>query len=385
MTTTTATASLGNALYTRGIGWRSPLPKHLNDPRTLVMAFGSSGLGADDPGLADLRAAFPDSTIVGCSTSGEVHGSTLWDDSLTVGVIRFRQATVRSTSAPVRGPDDSVHAGRLLAEQLRAPGLRAVLVFCDGLSVNGTALVKGLTSGLDPSVTITGGLAGDGTAFKSTWVLSGGRRQSRIVSAVGLYGPSLRVGHGSRGGWDVFGPERLVTRSQGNVLYELDEQPALELYKRYLGERSKDLPSSALLFPLAIRANQPDAPPLVRTVLSVDEASQSMTFAGDVPQGAVAQLMRANFERLILGASASAKMAALHDGDRPCLCIAVSCVGRRLVLGQRTEEELEATLSTLPPGSAQVGFYSYGEISPVAAGSCDLHNQTMTLTTLGED
>jgi hypothetical protein len=59
-------------------------------------------------------------------------------------------------------------------------------------------------------------------------------------------------------------------------------------------------------------------------------------------------------------------------------------VGRRLVLGSRTEEEIEATLEVLPKGTQQIGFYSYGEISPYTAGTCDLHNQTMTLTTLSE-
>jgi hypothetical protein len=124
----------------------------------------------------------------------------------------------------------------------------------------------------------------------------------------------------------------------------------------------------------------------VRTVLAVDEQRQSMTFAGDIPQGSRAQLMRANFDRLIQGASDAATLAGaardVRDGET--LAIAISCVGRRLVLGERTEEEVEATLDVLPPGSRQIGFYSYGEISPYAKGPCDLHNQTMTLTTIAE-
>jgi hypothetical protein len=236
-------------------------------------------------------------------------------------------------------------------------------------------------------VVVTGGLAGDGDRFARTWVVSGGRPVAGHVSAIGFYGDALRVGHGSKGGWDIFGPERSVTRSVGNVLYELDGQPALELYKKYLGERSARLPSSALLFPLSVREAEAPGKSLVRTVLAVDEATQSMTFAGNIPQGARAQLMRANFDRLIQGASDAA--ALTRNGhpasQRPVLSLAISCVGRRLVLGQRAEEELEAAAEALPPGSRQIGFYSYGEISPFAAGRCDLHNQTMTITTLGED
>jgi hypothetical protein len=121
----------------------------------------------------------------------------------------------------------------------------------------------------------------------------------------------------------------------------------------------------------------------VRTVLGVDEATQSMVFAGDIPEGAYAKLMRANFDRLVLGARGAGDAAmGAHAG--PTLSIAISCVGRRLVLGERTEEETEATLDALPPGTRQIGFYSYGEISPHATGRCDLHNQTMTLTVLSE-
>jgi hypothetical protein len=212
--------------------------------------------------------------------------------------------------------------------------------------------------------------------------------QSGYVTAVGFYGDHIRLGHGSKGGWDKFGPERQVTKSIGNVLYELDGRPALGLYKEYLGDRASGLPATGLLFPLAIRTSQAEGKVLVRTILAVDEATQSMTFAGDIPEGVFAQLMRANFDRLIQGASEAATLTFDHHNgsysDSPTLSIAISCVGRRLVLGERTEEEIEATLEILPKGSRQIGFYSYGEISPYKSGACDLHNQTMTLTTIAE-
>jgi hypothetical protein len=198
----------------------------------------------------------------------------------------------------------------------------------------------------------------------------------------------LHITHGSRGGWDIFGPERLITRSENNVLYELDGRPALELYKKYLGDLAAQLPAAALRFPLAIRQNDATEKQIVRTILSIDEAKQAMIFAGDMPQGTYAQLMKANTERLIDGAAAAAESAGIDNGkippDAPILSIAISCIGRRLVLGPRTDEELEAVLETLPPQTQQVGFYSYGEISPYATGTCDLHNQTMTLTLISE-
>jgi hypothetical protein len=198
---------------------------------------------------------------------------------------------------------------------------------------------------------------------------------------------SLR--EGSRGtvqDSDARGSSKTITKSAGNILYELDGRPALQLYKEYLGERATGLPATGLLFPLALRATKTEDKSLVRTILAVSETEQSMTFAGDMPEGTLAQLMRANFDRLIQGASEAAlrTVNGRSQSSNPTLSVAISCVGRRLVLGERTEEETEAALDVLPKGSAQVGFYSYGEISPYARRECDLHNQTMTLTTISE-
>ncbi len=380
---TATTANVATTLYTRTQGWSEPLPD-LDSDRTLVLAFAGSGYFDETGRWDELSRMYRASHVLGCSTAGEIMGSRLHDESISLAVMRFRRTSLKTAWAPVRAMSGSRAAGQTLARQLDGPGLRGVLVLSDGLTVNGTELVNGLNETLPAGVVVTGGLAGDCAAFKRTWVLREGRPESGVVTAVGFYGEHVRIGHGSKGGWDVFGPERQVTRAEGNVLYELDGKPALSLYKNYLGDRAGDLPASALLFPLALRSGRQDEKRLVRTVLSVDEAAQSMTFAGDVPQGHLAQLMRANFDRLIEGAADSALMTRANHGGSAGLAIAISCVGRRLVLGERAPEELERTLHVLPEGTRQVGFYSYGELSPYASGACDLHNQTMTLTTIEE-
>ena len=240
-----------------------------------------------------------------------------------------------------------------------------------------------MVSGLPAGVQVTGGLAGDGDRFARTWVADRDGLRSGQVAAIGFHGSHVVLGCGSAGGWDLFGPRRLVTRSLGNVLYELDGKPALELYKQYLGDRAAGLPAAGLLFPLAVARAQGEGPTVVRTILGIDEATQSLTFAGDIPQGVQAQLMKSQLDRLIEGAEQAASAAQVAARGN-ILAVAISCVGRRLVLRDRTEEELEAVAEVLPPGAAIVGFYSYGELSPLASGVCDLHNQTMTLTTIGE-
>jgi hypothetical protein len=365
----------------------SRLPADLDSPSTLVLAF--SGLPARD--LADpvlgLRHAFPQSVITGCSTAGEVLGRTVRDGGIGVAVARFERTPVTVAQAEIGRAGDSFGCGARLARQLASPSLAGVMVYSDGLNINGSQLLKGLNQGLDPRVVVTGGLAGDADRFGNTWVIADDRPTEGMVVAVGLHGGALVMGHGSRGGYGDFGPQRLVTRSESNVLYELDGQPALDLYEQYLGELAAGLPGSGLLFPLAI-SDGPRGEPLVRTMLAVHPATRSITFAGDIPQGWTAQLMRADFDRLVDGAAQAAaetaQTAAMAEVVGDCLAVAISCVGRRLVLKERVEEELEVAVDGLPAGTQLVGFYSYGEISPLASGRCDLHNQTMTLTMLSE-
>lgn len=374
-------------LRLEGAGGGEALPLDLDSEQTLVLVFGAAAL-ADRPGLLlDLTRGFPRSTVLGCSTAGEIFGTKVLDDSMVVAVARFEATQLRGAAAPVHAAEQSFTAGEALGRQLAGAGLRGVHVLSDGLAVNGSALVRGLAAVLPAGVVVTGGLAGDGDRFARTWVLHAGAPVSGWVTAVGFYGDAVQIGHGSAGGWDPFGPRRLVTRSTGNILYELDGKPALELYKQYLGDRAEGLPATGLLFPLAL--SRPEAGGegedrrVVRTILAVDEATQSLTFAGDIPTGAYAQLMKAQLDRLVEGAEQAASLAA-NPGEGPVLAVAISCVGRRLVLGERTDEEAEVIQEALPAGAQVVGFYSYGELSPISSGNCDLHNQTMTLTTIRE-
>lgn len=369
--------------WTPASGWRDD-GTTLERGAQLVMTFGAGARLLEPATLAVLRGRYPGAVFFGCSTSGEIAGTTISDDTVVASAIEFGSTTVRLAETPIDGEADSFAAGARLAAQVRAAGLVHVLVLSEGLNVNGSQLVAGLTGGLPDDVGVTGGLAGDGTAFTRTYVVAGDRVGQRRAAAVGLYGARLRVGCASLGGWDPFGPERVVTRAQGNVLFEVDGQSALGLYKRYLGAHAASLPASALLFPLAVREGRKD--PLVRTILSVNEAEQSMTFAGDVPEGAHVRLMKANFDRLIDGATGAARISQVAVDDAAAtFALLISCVGRKLVLKQRTEEEVEAVREVLGPQAAMTGFYSYGEISPFTPGAaCRLHNQTMTITTLSE-
>lgn len=366
-------------------GWSKEIPATLDSEHTLVLLFAAPELMKRDEILPGLHQALPRAHIIGCSTAGEISDASIHDGGITAAVVQFEKTEIRSVCETLTSNEDSYACGERIGKALSDETLSAVFLLSVGTNINGTELVNGLNASLPTETPVTGGLAGDGERFEKTWVIYGDSTHEQAVVAIGYYGDSIKLGHGSMGGWDIFGPERMITRSKANVLYELDGKPALELYKEYLGERAQGLPATALLFPLTLHLKEPEERSVVRTILAVDEKEQSMMFAGDMPEGILAQLMKANFDRLIDGAMGAAIQARdPMNGYAPILSIAISCVGRRLVLGSRTEEELEVVLEALPPGTTQIGFYSYGEISPALSGLCDLHNQTMTLTTITE-
>lgn len=336
-----------------------------------------------------LKASYPNSRILLCSTAGEILDTRVRYDSIVVAAVFFEKTELQFAQTVITKAGESEDAGKELAMSLPKEELVHVMVFSDGLKVNGTALVRGILDKLPADVSVTGGLVGDGASFKKTVIGLDELPTEGGIVLVGFYGTSLKVGYGSLGGWDSFGPVRKITKSKDNVLYELDGKPALELYKQYLGDEAKDLPSSGLLFPLNLRFknSKGEDVEVVRTLLAIDEKEQSMTFAGDLPEGEHVNLMKANFDRLVDGAKGAAKMSgeAFTEGS-PELAILISCIGRRLVLKERIEEETEAVRSQLGKDTVMVGFYSYGEISPVAPTEkqCQLHNQTMTITTFKE-
>lgn len=365
-------------------GWSGPEPSQAS----LVLYFGSRHVLGKGGWLDALRARYPDAHLLGCSSGSQIRGGQVVDDGITAVAMDFGHTPVRAVSFQISRHEESLDIGRQLGRKLAADDLAGVLVLSDGLSVNGSELTKGIASQIRDGVPISGGLAGDGASFEKTLVGLDEAPQSGQVAAVGFYGKAIRLTTGSAGGWAEFGPRREITGSRGNVLHSLDGEPALDLYERYLGEdEARALPSSALLFPLKVfDPNRPEHS-LVRTVLAVDRQNRTMTFAGDVPQGWVAQLMRGTIDRLALGAAEAARQVHVKQEhpDEDTLLLMISCIGRQLLMGQRVIDEVDAVTSELGAQPMQLGFYSYGEICPhEVTGLGEMQNQTMTIMAISE-
>jgi hypothetical protein len=365
--------------------WMMTKDNSLGQDANLVMVYGSRDLIGSADRFNEIKEMYPNAHIITGPTSGEILDDMVHDDTLVLTAVQFEKTQLKVASMNINDAEDSRQAGVELAKQLKSDDLCHIFLLSDGLHVNGSEIVKGINSELENEVACTGGLAGDAANFEKTFVGVNGPAAEYQIVALGFYGSDLEIGYGSVGGWDTFGTERLVTKSEGNVLYELDGQSALDLYKMYLGDKAKELPGSALLFPLGMKFTE-DSDTVVRTVLSVDEDANSMTFAGDIPEGCYVRLMKANFDKLIDGANLAAEHSnKTEDADGDSLAVLISCVGRKLILGQRIDEEVEAVRDVLGDAATITGFYSYGEISPLLeSAKCELHNQTMTITTFAE-
>lgn len=351
----------------------------------LVIGFGSKYLLAKNNFHDTLHKQYPNAIIALCSTAGEIYNNEVLDDSLSVCAVEFAKTPIKAACINIAECTSSFEAGVALIKKLDNNDLRYVFVLSDGGLVNGSELVRGIQSLINQRIPVTGGMAGDGSNFKETLVgLNQNLKPGNIV-AIGFYGSAIQIGHGSMGGWETFGLEKTITKSCSNELFEIDHKNALDIYKDYLGKYADELPSSALLFPLSLQTPG-SRETLVRTILSINQEKKSMVFAGDVPVGSKVRFMKANFDKLIDAANDAAHLSTeFTELKNPALALLISCVGRKLILGKRVDEEVDAVKDIFPANTIITGFYSYGEISPLNySNQCELHNQTMTITTFNE-
>ncbi len=363
----------------------SPHDDFPQDKCQLVLVFSAPSLVCSSEIYNFVRERYPEAHIITVSTAGEIYKEYVRDESVSVNALYFEKTQIIVHETEIDEMSESHNKWKELANSLLWNELQHVLVFSDGLQVNGSSLIQGMKELLWTSIGFTGWLAGDSADFKQTFVAHNRVPDSRkVIVVVGFYGESFQIGKWSVGWWDSFGQKRKVTKSQDNVVYELDGKPILDLYKTYLWDQARDLPSSGLLFPLNIYEPGSDTS-VVRTLLSINENDKSVTFAGNVPQGYIAQLMKGNFNRIIGGAAQAADIG-ISWMKNPSFALLVSCVGRKLVLWQRSEEEVEVIRGIIGKSVAIGGFYSYWEVWPSEHDilDCQLHNQTMTVTLFWE-
>lgn len=359
--------------------WSEPFDPAMDSENTMILVFFESTLVIDQH-LKNIKNVFPKSKIIGSSTSGEIQNGEINDNSIVCVVTKFANTRLKLISSPVNY-ETSALAGRALSESLASPELKNILLFSEGLNVDGSALIKEMHQTLTQmkiNVPISGGLAGDGTRFINTFVIFDIEVKTCHAAALGFYGEHIQVFTGTGTGWDPFGPTRVITKAYRNTVYEIDGVPALQLYREHLKDDALNLPVSGVLFPLGVSWGKDKN--IVRSVAQIDEAQNGLIFASSIPENTTVQLMHSNVMKLIDAAENALDNCSLDfTSGSPTLALIVSCIGRRLIMGQKTEDEIEIIRDRLPIHTEICGFYSYGEFAPTAHKQNELHNQTMTL------
>ncbi|TXD49167.1 FIST signal transduction protein [Polaribacter sp. IC073] len=370
----------------KGEDWEY-LSKKLTLKKPLVLVFGNRYLLENSEIYNEIKDLFKDGEIIFGSTSGDITSKSVDDNCITITAIEFeRSSFLVKTSNILKSKEklDSFKAGKDLIKQFPQEGLKHVFIISEGSFINGSQLSKGMNAATDNNLLITGALCGDAARFEKTISSYNENPKQGEIIAIGLYGETLEVSFSINGGWTPFGPERTVTKSKDNILFELDDKPALDLYKKYLGDKSKELPGAALLYPLKVKSTN-EKQSIVRTILNINEEENSMILAGDILENSKVQLMMTNVDNIVDAAQFAAESALEFRTKKPELAILVSCIGRKLVLDQRVEEEVEEVMEVVGDTTTICGLYSYGEIAPFhGENNCQLHNQTMTITLISE-
>jgi hypothetical protein len=328
-----------------------------------------------------LKSKYPDANIVGCSTAGNILDTTIDKYEVIATAISFDTAKVKVFSTHLFQKSISQDTFDLV-NSIEKEGLKHLFILSPGL-INGSEIVEGIK--VDKNITVSGALAGDEDKFESTYLFFNEKKGSDLLIAICFYGDSIHTSVGCDTGWNEFGATRVVTKSKKNIIYEIDNKPAIELYEKYLGNSIDSLPNSALRFPLSIRDSINDENEIILVMMDIN-SDKSLVYAGNIKEGSIIKLMKTNVSNLLEGASLSAKRVKSYN-EKESLSLVISCAARRSVLKQFSEEEVEVVKEILPLKTQIIGFYSYGEIAPFSneLSKSLLHNQTMTITTIYED
>ncbi len=380
---------IDSLFWSRETGWQFRKENIENRENVdIVFLFGVAKEIRENLYFDGIRELYPNAILVGGSSAGTIYRDEIFDSGIVASALQLEKSRVKLAVEKLEDINKSFEIGQSIVQQLMDEDLKHIIVLSDTININGSEFVKGLNSETDSRIPISGGILAEETRnFSHAYVIADRPAKKLLAIGIGFYG-DIDTFYGSDSGWDDFGIERVITKSSGNIVYEIDGKPALDLYKKYLGDFQKDLPVGGLRFPLNVweDGDIENSKPVIRTLMAINEEEKSLTFVGDVPEGAMARLMKTNIDGLIDGSESAIKMTGFQPSNIPSYCLAVSCIGRRLVLNQLTEEELSVLLEHVGDEVEITGFYSYGEIAPFSKElkNCRFHNQTMTLTLIQE-
>ena len=357
-----------------------------SDEATLVLYFGGNGSIDSGERYRDLKERYPKADIAGCSSGGEIVNSLSTECSVVAYALFFEKTRVKLVSNELSPSSNFDEAGHSLGLQLAAEDLAGVIILVDGLSLEPNKIVAGLSRAVGETVPLVGGLAIDSPKLEKSLVGGNAKPLPNTITCIALYGDSLDLRFSTFHGCHPIGPLKQITKSQGKLVQEINDEPASVFFKRFIGDQIQGSDSKVLLFPLRLTPSRDSSFAYNRTVVAIDDSAGTLECAGVVPEGSYVQILRGSLEDLVSAAEIAAEEALASVEERSKYAgVLISCVGRKIAHGEALVAEVSAVTQALGEEVSTIGFYAHGEICPhPETGTNALHNHTMTMFFLGE-
>lgn len=330
--------------------------------------------------VASINAAFPGIELIGCTSYGENSSVSGFSDE-SVTFMAFASDTISMKAGLGRDVSkDGEKSARMAVESARAAlgeAPKLAIALPESYRTNGAAFTRGLSAFSD-GTTVVGGFAADQLRLKETRQFYKNEVLTDSAPILVFGGPVL-FSLGRESGWAPLGKEGTITGSVGNVVREIDGEPATKFFDRYLGGSMGGVAEYAE-YPLMVRENN-EKEYCLRSGMGAYEATGGITFLSEIPEGSKVRLSEGSRDLVIEGTRKSVlKALELYPGKHPAAALLFSCAGRRNVLGTRTKEEIDIVKGCSAPGLPICGFYSYGEIAPARIGGRTLYNNETFVT-----
>lgn len=331
-----------------------------------------------------IQKTFPGIELIGGTTNGELSSILEFQqDSLTLMLFASDHVEIRAGLGrhASQEPYQAAHQAITQAQAQNTTPPRLCITFPESLTSSGAKILEGLKQSLGEDIPILGGLTADDYTFDKTYQFFHDQVLSDSVPVLVFFG-DLQISHGVSSGWKPISPKSRVTKVEGNVVYEIEGQRALDFYQDYLG--AERFVNNYAIHALAVFEEKERF--YMRAPNSYDLDSGTVTFFADIPEQVLVQISDASREDILAASKASLQEALNHyPGTQPTAALLISCSARRRILGTSTSQEYQLIKTHLPQGLPCCGFYAYGEIAPLEQnGSTRFHNKTFVTLLMGE-
>ena len=344
-----------------------------------------AGIDVDHQLVLDkIYEKWPDLQLIGCTADGEFSSECDYvEDSLVLTLFVSKNINIVSGFFDNTSTDPSKEYSQVLSEAVSRLGQKPKLciLFSDVLKTNGETVMEQITMLTEGKLPIVGGISADSWRFDECKQFFN-NISSATISPFLLLAGEFDFSVGMDSGWEPIGEIGTVTKSEGNVLYEINHKPALEFYRDILGENTKP----TLELPIALYDEFGSFRFMRTTFENYDRNTGAVTYLGNVPMNYKVRITMVNRESILAGAKSSIDQAirTFPPNELPVIALCFTCSARRVLLGTRTIEESQIVREKIGDRIKFSGFYTYGEFCPISTKLFnEFHNETFVVVLLG--